>query len=678
MRHGVMGGSRRCDENARRQTRPAASLSPPNAEPPAPAKARSSGSARPSDDYRRFVGNRVYEATCGAEPAKNGGETMTTQIFTESSLSPTNVVAGDSACFSIRLTIGDDYTEGPSRIVFDFPATVSMSRPTRLHQEESGYLEALVSNPHVRYSLRVWDMEILDFPTKTKTSWRGMAARMGVLDLDPGLRAGDTIELLWGATGGGYGGGTKVTHVVPCTDYECTIHVRYFTSHDEGLPDLGRSFEGYERPAPACEIPLAFAVEPRPIDHLRLLRRFDRCMLLAHDMYGNIGPVADIREVADSKAPFTANEHGVFVCDDPKAPVQARSLPLTVAPDMRDVHDGYNVYWGDIHTHTAFSNDCIEREKLQMTPDDLMVYARERAGLDFYAPTDHHQPWDQPRNRIGRERWEATIEAIERRSEDGGFVVFPGIEYRCKRGDTAVLFGWLPNYDEVNRSEWTDIRAVWNGLNGKPYLTIPHFHNGGGLAEGEWWEHCESGVEPVLEIFSCHGSYEREDALEHHIPLSKASRPDRYGSALLKRGLRYGLVCNSDGHKGHVGTNGVTAVFARELTREAILEAYRARRVYGTTNARIRLVFTGNGHLMGSTVPNERRKVLGIDVTGQNMLKKIELFRNADPYRLIVPDPGSVGFKGEVALDDDDASSWYVRVTQIDNHIAWSSPVWYV
>lgn len=602
---------------------------------------------------------------------------MSRQIFADAALSPTHVVAGDSVRFSIRLTTGEGYTDGDSRLIFDFPATVSMSRPTRMHQEGSGYLRAFVSNPHVRYSLRVWDMEILDFPTRTRSSWRGMAARMGVLDLDAGLRPGDTIELHWGATSGGFGGGTKVTHVVPRPDYDCTIHVRYFTGHDQGLPDLGRSFEGYDRPEPSGEIPLSFAVSPREPEHLRLLRRFDGCMLLAHDVYCNIGAVGDVKQLVDTDAAFTTDDQGVLVCSAPTARVRTRSLPMTETPDMRDVRDGYHLYWGDIHTHTAFSNDCIEREKMQMTPDDLMVFARRRAGLDFYAPTDHHQPWDQQRNRIGRERWEATMEAIERHSEDGRFVVFPGIEFRCKRGDTAVLFGWLPVYDQIDRPEWTDIRALWQGLDGRNYLTIPHFHNGGGLAEGEWWEHCDSGVEPVLEIFSCHGSYERPDALEHHIPIGKSSRPDRYGSALLQRGLRYGLVCNSDGHKGHVGYNGVTAVFARELTREALLEAYRARRVYGTTNARIRLVFTGNGCLMGSSIPNERHKVLGIDVTGESTLKKIELFRNAEPYRLIVPDTGSVSYRGEVTVDDDEPSSWYVRVTQLDNHIAWSSPVWY-
>ncbi|MCP4641370.1 MAG: DUF3604 domain-containing protein, partial [bacterium] len=268
------------------------------------------------------------------------------------------------------------------------------------------------------------------------------------------------------------------------------------------------------------------------------------------------------------------------------------------------------------------------------------------------ATTDHHQPKDKPRNQIGRERWQATMADVKAHHQPGDFIVFPGIEYRCTRGDTVVLFNELPDYDDIRRPEWADIREVWRGLDGRNALTIPHFHNPGRLADGEWWT--DPAFEPVLEIFSCHGSYEREDALEHHIPLIKASRPDRYGTHFLRQGHRYGFVANSDGHKGHVGSNGLTAVFAKALTRDTIFDAYRQRHVYGTTNARIRLLFTGNGALMGSAVPNTSEKTLMIDVTGENQLKKVDLFRNAEPYKRFVPD--GIAFKTELTVREDEPS----------------------
>ncbi len=598
--------------------------------------------------------------------------------FDAAYVTPTEVLAGDTSEFVVCLTVGEAYTPDASRLILDFPGTLGMSRPSRMHQEENGFVTARVSNPDITYDLGIWDMEIRDFVSRTKGSWRGMAARMAVLDLGPGLRAGDTLEIRWGDTSGGYGAGTKVTTVVPRKAYTCTVHVRYFTDPEGGLPDLGRSTADYDRPVPDEVVALPFRVRPRVPHHLRLIRKTDEALLIPHDVFWNVADVESTEAIVDTHARPTPNTYGVFRFGNPHIQVGSRSLPMTQTPAMDGVFEDYNLYWGDIHTHSAFSVDCVEREKMDMTPGDLMDAARFRAGLDFYATTDHHQPQDPARNHIGATNWRKLIDAVETHHEPGAFVTFPGIEYRCTRGDTVVLFNWLPDYSEIDREAWTDVRALWHALEGRDYLTIPHFHNPGRLDPGDWWRPegaANDRVEPVLEIFSCHGSYEREDALEHHIPLIKASRSDRYGAHFLREGYRYGFVCNSDGHKGHVGTNGVTAVFARDLTREAILDAYRRRHVYGTTNARIRLIVTGNGHLMGEVVANTPEKYLEIDVMGENPLKRIDLYRNAKLYRRMVPE--GKHFHTTLIVREEAPSNWYARVTQIDNHIAYSSPIWY-
>ncbi len=600
---------------------------------------------------------------------------MSQSVFAAATLTPTDVLAADSQEFVITLTIGSGYTAGPSRIVLDLPGTVGYSRPSLSHTEDHGYMEAYVSNPDVTYAKRNWDMEITDFASRTKSSWRGMAQRMFVLDLSAGLKEGDTVAIHWGDAGGGFGPGTKVSCVVPRPDYTNTIHVRYFDSPDKGMPDLGRDLPGQPRPVPDAEAQLQFRIRPRPVKTLRVIRQTRRALLVAQDVFANAVPDADPVALVDAPARPAATGMGAFAYADPAVRVASRGLPLLDAPTMIDVHDGYNLYWGDLHSHSAISNDCIEREKLTMQPGDLMAFARDRAGLDFYAVTDHHQPWDVERNKIGRDRWERTIEAVRQFDRPGEFLVFPGIEYRCKRGDTEVLFNWLPTYDEIDRPEWTDIRQLWQGLRGRDYLAIAHFHNGGGLERDEWWQNIAEGVEPVLEIFSCHGSYERPDALEQGLAMNKSFRPDRCGVYFLDRGLRYGLVCNSDDHKGHVGVNGVTAVFAKELTKEAILEAYRARRVYGTTNARIRLVFTANGQLMGSLLPDASDKSFAVDVTGENRLKKVELFRNGQLHHRWAPQGRSL--QAELTVRNDGPAYWYLRATQVDNHIAWSSPIWF-
>ncbi|MBN1675516.1 MAG: hypothetical protein JXR37_31030 [Kiritimatiellae bacterium] len=60
------------------------------------------------------------------------------RIFKKATLTPKSIVAGDSAEFVVTLAIGKGYPRGPSRIVFDFPATLGMSRPSVHHHRTTG------------------------------------------------------------------------------------------------------------------------------------------------------------------------------------------------------------------------------------------------------------------------------------------------------------------------------------------------------------------------------------------------------------------------------------------------------------------------------------------------------------------------------------------------------------
>jgi len=235
-------------------------------------------------------------------------------VFSQANLSPEAVNAGDSYEFVITLTVGEGYTVGPSRIIFDFPATLGMSRPSLMHREDHGFVEVYLSNPDVTYTKRNWDMELVDFATRERTSWRGMAQRLFVLDLSAGLVVEDVIELHWGDTGGGYGAGTKVTTVVPTPDYRADLHVRYFADPEAGLPDLGRSFEGYPRPVPDCEITLGFCVHVREPQRLRLIRQTRSARLIPYDPFWNVSLAVDVGDLVDA-----VPGHPTGMCASPRS-----------------------------------------------------------------------------------------------------------------------------------------------------------------------------------------------------------------------------------------------------------------------------------------------------------------------------------------------------------------------
>jgi hypothetical protein len=598
-------------------------------------------------------------------------------IFEKGEISPTVVTAGDSVEYVITMTIGKGYTKGSSRWVVDFPGVMGQSRVSLWHNEDHGWIEVYVSNPDVRYDKKLWDIEIDDVPTRQKSSWRGMAQRMLILNLGEGLREGDTIEMRWGdsQTQRGFAVGCKACTVVPMENFKQTIHVRYFDDPEAGLPDMGRSFKGYERPEPVCDAQLSFVVKPRPLHHVRLIRKVDKAMLLPQDVFWNLVSLDSIDDLVTSNAKAAKQESQVWTYTDKNVQVKPKKVPLIDSPTMDNVFEGMNIYWGDLHHHSVYSNDVIERERMELTPNETFWYARERAGLDFVGMSDHHQPWDIERNKIGAEHWARTAEFVDKHSKPGEFAAFAGFEFRGPRGDTVVVFREPPDYSEIDRPDWKDIRELWKGLGAADYISIPHYHNGGGLPRGQWWDNIETGVETAIEIFSCHGSYERADVQEQNLGMMKGFRFDRTGEFFIKSGRKYALVANSDSHKGHPGVNGITAIYAESLDKDSIFEAYRKRHVYGTTNARIRLVFTGNGKLMGSVVPNTSEKTLMIDIATETRLKKVDLFRNGEHYKRFYPE--GTTFRAEYVAADDEPSNWYCRATQIDNQIAWSSPVWF-
>ncbi|HCE44250.1 MAG TPA: hypothetical protein DET40_11940 [Lentisphaeria bacterium] len=586
------------------------------------------------------------------------------------SISPGKVYAGDSVEFKISIIAGKDFSAEGTRIVLDHPAYLGTDRPSRYDQEDGGYADVFCSNAEIAYNCRQWDMEVADFPTREKSSYKGMAQRLLVLDFISGkAQDGDEILIKWGWTRNGFGIGCKAPTVVPKPDFINTVHIRYFSDGTKGLPDFARSFKGYDRPIPDVEVPVSFQVLPREPESMRLIRGQSEDALLVQDRFFNICPDAEVPK------PWKKNSWRVAVMPSGKGKVEAARLPLRESPPMNNVFEGMNVYFGDLHNHSAFSNDCIEREKQEMTPDDSFGYARNVARLDFQAVTDHHQPWDKEKNKIGEEKWNLLLQAVEKHCEPGRFLAFPGFEYRCSRGDAAVVFAGAEPYSDIDRPELCDIRRLWDAFNGKNYITIPHFHNGGRLPENEWPRCPYEGIETILEICSCHGSYDVENSLEHRPPGIKNRRADRNGMWMLRNGLKYGLCCNSDGHKGNAGMNGLTAVYARELTKEAIFEAIRKRQVYGTTNARIRLLFTADGKLMGSTLKSGGRSKLGIELAGEMPFKSVELHRNGELYRRWKPFDREFSMKTDAV--NGQPSFWHVRAVQTDNEIAWSSPIWF-
>jgi hypothetical protein len=153
----------------------------------------------------------------------------------------------------------------------------------------------------------------------------------------------------------------------------------------------------------------------------------------------------------------------------------------------------------------------------------------------------------------------------------------------------------------------------------------------------------------------------------------------------LGRGYRLGLIGSGDSHDGHPGlvqladgtSGGLGGIFAAERTREAVLEALRARRVYATNGPRIVLEANVDGKPMGSVLKAGAGGRLAVQVAAPGAIEAVELVTR-DGVVSRHPGEGKRSLAVESTLPEFESGDWfYLRVLQTDHGAAWSSPFFF-
>jgi hypothetical protein len=344
----------------------------------------------------------------------------------------------------------------------------------------------------------------------------------------------------------------------------------------------------------------------------------------------------------------------------------AESNPLFVDPHAP------RLLWADLHGHSSLSDGTG-------TPEDFYRYARDVAGLDVAALTDHDH-WGIPFLDESPALWREIGAAAARFHEPGRFVTLLGFEWtNWVHGHRHVLYfedegPLLSSLDEAT----DDPAELWRALRGRPALTFAH-HSAGGPVATNWAFAPDPVLEPVTEVASVHGSSEALDApVLIHEPV-----PGNFVRDALGKGYRLGFVGSGDSHDGHPGlahlaspSGGLAAVFAREPTREAVLAALRARHCYATNGPRIYLRASLGGRPMGSEVPPGSQR-LRAAVLAPGDLERVDVVRGpgvAFALRLAEDDARREASLEETLDDLRPGEAVYVRVVQRDGGAAWSSP----
>ena len=162
------------------------------------------------------------------------------------------------------------------------------------------------------------------------------------------------------------------------------------------------------------------------------------------------------------------------------------------------------ILWGDLQIHSALSDGSGD-------PAELYRYAREVAGLDVAAVTDHDH-WGM-RFLDRTPAWQARIaEATEAANVPGSFVAVHGFEWTSwVHGHRHVLgFGGpLPIWSSLDPATDTPAELA-AAARGQPVLIVRH-HPAGGPVAVDWSFPVDPELEPVVEIASVHGQSESAD-----------------------------------------------------------------------------------------------------------------------------------------------------------------------
>jgi hypothetical protein len=338
------------------------------------------------------------------------------------------------------------------------------------------------------------------------------------------------------------------------------------------------------------------------------------------------------------------------------------------------------LFWGDFHDHTDIS---VCNRRGNPPGHDLFANVRDIEKLDFCSLTDHGYNFDGP-------QWAFNGERTRNNNDPGRFVTFLGEEWTSSR-NPPVDGGIMNRYGHRNlifldpyHSKFYDSfdgdispAQLWKELEGHEFICIPHqLADWKGKGKGNPptdWEYVDEKVQPVAEIFQARQSYEYLGC-PRQSPTGAPFKGNYLQDAWAK-GIIIGVIASPD----HGGGNGKAGVWARELTRESIFEAVRARHTFGTSGAKMSLFFGAGTAMMGDKVKRRQEPIkFRVKALALRDIDELVIFRNNEIIHLIEPK------RKEFDLSWTDREPpvaelvwYYARIHAEDDELAWSSPIWF-
>lgn len=353
-----------------------------------------------------------------------------------------------------------------------------------------------------------------------------------------------------------------------------------------------------------------------------------------------------------------------FVCVGPLFCGDFASAKDKNVPELQ-----YNLYFGDLHTHTGYS-DAYE----DSTPWDAYE-AAIAAGADFMAVTDHVAIWHAYDAWVmSAEQWQDSLAAADHYTSDS-FVAMAGYE--------AWLLAQLGEINVYNTRELPPKQTLGNRMD-----RLPNFYD---------WLAGQPGAigqfnHPlyVSDNFVNYDFYsETRDVGMSVIEVYNDEFTEGSYIMALDAGWHIMPSANSDTHYSDwiSGHEMRTVLLAPSLNPGDLYAAISGCRGYATLDKNLRISFTLDSEVMGSVLEADDGEYTASihiedpDGVASDAITLVEIITDGGAVVASLPGSGTV-FDWTVTLESECSSYYYVRVTTAscltggEGVTAWTAPVW--
>lgn len=358
-----------------------------------------------------------------------------------------------------------------------------------------------------------------------------------------------------------------------------------------------------------------------------------------------------------------------------------------------------HLFWGILHGES-------DRYDSTENIESCLRHFRDDKAINFYASSPF-ESIEETSNDI----WKLITQNITEFDENDRFACFLGFQWPGvpkEEGVRQIIY--LKDSKQILRrkeAKSSSLSKIYKSFSPKEIISIPTFTMGKGFEYD--FANFDPDFERVVEIYNAWGSSECTKKEGNGRPIQTTGKTGIQESAegaiqkALLRNCRFGFVAGglddrgiySDFYEGDQEqySPGMTAIICQEHSRSSIGEALYNRSCYATTGERIILGLHLAGIPMGSETSTAQKHGLRINrhlsgyVAGTTTLKSVEIIRNGKVIKTFDTDQYFLDFTYDdmtpiekVVVDAKDKKPpfvfYYLRVTQEDGHMAWSSPIW--